>query len=249
MIAIKITRYIIFLGETLMRLLLIEDDLKLGIVQKELLELAGFEVVWATDGRQALEDFLLAKDNTFDVIILDWMLPEISGLEVCKILRSPKYNYQGGIIFVTAKDSLDDCLQGLEAGADDYLVKPFANKELVARIKALGRRKVRPYVDSIYQKNTVSIDNNLLKVTLGSKSLQLTKREFELFSLLFINQGHIIPRSAILEKVWTNNLDISESNLDSYIYLLRKKLSFFGDTMIIKSVKNVGYILEINNHD
>lgn len=232
-----------------MRLLLVEDDIKLGTVQKELLELAGFEVVWATDGKQALEDFCIAKDNIFDVIILDWMLPEISGFEVCKILRSPKYNYQGGIIFVTAKDSLEDCLQGLDIGADDYLVKPFANKELVARIKALGRRKVRPYVDNIYQKNMVSIDNNLHKVIVDGKSLQLTKREFELFSLLFINQGHIIPRSAILEKVWTNNLDISESSLDSYVYLLRKKLADFSKIITIKSVKNVGYSLEINNHD
>lgn len=232
-----------------MRLLLAEDDIKLGKAQKELLELSGFEVVWATDGKQALEDFCTAKDNTFDVIILDWMLPEISGLEVCKILRSYKYNYQGGIIFVTAKDSLEDCLQGLEVGADDYLVKPFANKELVARIKALGRRKARPYVDSIYQKNTVSIDNNLLKVEAAGKSLQLTKREFELFSLLFINQGQIIPRSVILEKVWTDNFDISESSLDSYIYLLRKKLTDFSNLITIKSVKNVGYILEIKNRD
>ncbi len=232
-----------------MRLLLAEDDIKLGKAQKELLELSGFEVVWATDGKQALEDFCTAKDSTFDVIILDWMLPEISGLEVCKILRSYKYNYQGGIIFVTAKDSLEDCLQGLEVGADDYLVKPFANKELVARIKALGRRKARPYVDSIYQKNTVSIDNNLLKVEAAGKSLQLTKREFELFSLLFINQGQIIPRSVILEKVWADNFDISESSLDSYIYLLRKKLTDFSNLITIKSVKNVGYILEIKNRD
>lgn len=232
-----------------MRLLLAEDDIKLGKAQKELLELAGFEVIWAKDGQQALEDFFTAKDNCFDVIILDWMLPEISGFEVCKILRSSKYNYQGGIIFVTAKDSLEDCLQGLEVGADDYLIKPFANKELIARIKALGRRKVRPYVDSIYQKNTVSIDNNLLKVEAAGKSLQLTKREFELFSLLFINQGHIIPRSVILEKVWADNFDISESSLDSYIYLLRKKLTDFSNLITIKSVKNVGYILEIKNLD
>lgn len=232
-----------------MRLLLAEDDIKLGKAQKELLELAGFEVIWARDGQQALEDFFTAKDNSFDVIILDWMLPEISGFEVCKILRSYKYNYQGGIIFVTAKDSLEDCLQGLEVGADDYLIKPFSNKELIARIKALGRRKVRPYVDDIYQKNTVSIDNHLLKVEADGKSLQLTKREFELFSLLFINQGHIIPRSVILEKVWADNFDISESSLDSYIYLLRKKLTDFSNLITIKSVKNVGYILEIKNRD
>lgn len=202
---------------------------------------------WATDGKQALEEFKTSDSNSFDVIVLDWMLPEISGIEICKVLRSPKFNYQGGIIFVTAKDSLDNCLKGLETGADDYIVKPFENKELVARIKAVNRRKAKPFVDDIYQKGIFAINNSLLTVSRNETTLQLTKREFELFRILFINQGRTILRTAILEKVWPDNLDISDSSVDSYIYLLRKKLSLFRDDIRIKSIKNVGYCLEIKN--
>ena len=232
-----------------MKLLLVEDDLKLGAAQKELLEISEFDVVWATDGKEALNDFKTAATDTFDIIILDWMLPEISGLEICKILRSDKYNYQGGIIFVTAKDALDDCLNGLESGADDYIVKPFENKELVARIKAVNRRKSKPYIDNIYKKDNLAINNNLLTLSCGEQTLQLTKREYDLFKILFVNCGQTILRSTIIEKVWPDNLDISESSLDSYIYLLRKKLASFNPPLAVKSVKSVGYYLEINNHD
>ncbi len=232
-----------------MKLLLVEDDLKLGAAQKELLEFSDFDVIWATDGKEALDDFKTSADNAFDVIILDWMLPEISGLEICKILRSDKYNYQGGIIFVTAKDALDDCLNGLESGADDYIVKPFENKELVARIKAVNRRKAKPYIDDVYKKGKLAINNNLLTLSCGGQTLQLTKREYDMFKILFVNCGQTILRSSIIEKVWPDNLDISESSLDSYIYLLRKKLAAFNSGIAIKSVKNVGYYLEINNND
>jgi len=230
-----------------MKLLLVEDDINLGRAQKELLEISGFNIVWATTGRQALEDFEDARDDSFDVIVLDWMLPEISGLEICKLLRSPKYNYQGGILFVTAKDSLDDCVKGLNAGADDYIIKPFQNKELTARINAINRRKAKPFVDNIYQKNAVSINRNLMTVSADNRFIRLSRREFALFQLLFINHGQIIPHRTILEKVWPDNLDISPSGIDSYIYLLRKKLHPFEQLIKIKAVKNIGYYLEITN--
>ena len=155
-------------------------------------------MVWATDGKEALDDFKTSTDNAFDVIILDWMLPEISGLEICKILRSDKYNYQGGIIFVTAKDALDDCLNGLESGADDYIVKPFENKELVARIKAVNRRKSKPYIDDVYKKGNLAINNNLLTLTCDEQILQLTKREYDLFKILFVNCGQTIDRKSVV---------------------------------------------------
>lgn len=116
-----------------MKLLLAEDDIKLGALVKSLLEFSGFETEWARDGREALERIREAAASSYDVVILDWMLPEISGIEICRLLRNPrKYNYQGGIIFLTARDGTDDCVTGLESGADDYLVKPFENKELIA---------------------------------------------------------------------------------------------------------------------
>ena len=134
-----------------MKLLLAEDDIKLGGLVKSLLELSGFEVEWAQDGKEAMDLIEEAAASSYDVIILDWMLPEISGIEICRLLRNPrKYNYQGGIIFLTARGGIDDCVTGLESGADDYLVKPFQNKELIARVNALGRRKGRPFMDDVF---------------------------------------------------------------------------------------------------
>ena len=121
-----------------MKLLLVEDDAKLGAVVQKLLTLENFQTDWAQDGKEALEFVRDNRLNAYDVIILDWMLPEISGIEICRILRDKaKYNYQGGIIFVTAKDSTEDCINGLNAGADDYIVKPFQTGELIARVNAV----------------------------------------------------------------------------------------------------------------
>ena len=200
-----------------MKLLLAEDDIKLGALVKSLLEFSGFETEWARDGREALERIREAAASSYDVVILDWMLPEISGIEICRLLRNPrKYNYQGGIIFLTARDGTDDCVTGLESGADDYLVKPFENKELIARVNALGRRKGRPFVDDIYTKSGVEM-----------------------------NSGQIILRETILDKVWTDNPEISPASLDAYIYILRRKIREFSGRIRIRLVKGIGYVLEI----
>lgn len=233
-----------------MRLLLVEDDIKLGAAVRQLLELEGHQTDWAQDGAEALEYAADSRLNAYDVIILDWMLPELSGIEVCKILRSsPKYNYQGGIIFVTARDSTEDCIAGLDSGADDYIVKPFQTKELTARLNAICRRKVKPFVDDVYRRHSISIDKNLHLVSCGEKTLKLSAREFELFSLLFINQNQVIPRSTIFERIWNDNLETTPASLDSYIYLLRKKLRSFSDKIAIRLVKNIGYIMEVSKDD
>ena len=229
-----------------MKLLLVEDDVKLGGLVKSLLELSDFDVEWAKDGKEALDFIDEAAANGFDVIILDWMLPEISGIEICKLLRNPhKFNYQGGIIFLTARDAIDDCVLGLESGADDYLVKPFENKELIARVNALGRRKGRPFVDDIYTKAGIEMNNKTGMMKIDGKELKLSRREFELFRVLFVNSGQILLRETIMDKVWTDNPDISPANLDAYIYILRRKISKVTDRIKIKLVKAVGYVLEI----
>lgn len=233
-----------------MKLLLVEDDIKLGAVVQQLLELEGHQADWAKDGAEALEYVADSKLNAYDVIVLDWMLPELSGIEVCKILRNnPKYNYQGGVIFVTARDSTEDCIIGLDAGADDYIVKPFQTKELIARLNAICRRKVKPFVDNVYSRHSISIDRNLHQVFCGEKTLKLSAKEFELFSLLFINQNQIIPRATIFDKVWEDNPETTPASLDSYIYLLRKKLKSFNAGIVIWLVKNIGYMMEVSEHD
>lgn len=226
-----------------MKILLVEDDLKLGKVTKELLMYESFSVDWAEDGAEAMS---LVKSNTemiYDIIVLDWMLPEISGLELCTLLRN-KYNYQGGIIFVTAKGELNDCVRALNAGADDFIVKPYKIKELTARLNAVYRRKNKPFIDKIYNKANVEINANLNTIKHNGTELYLRKKEFALFEMLFVNLNNILPRAAIFEKVWADKLDTNIESLDSHIYTLRKKLKVFSDIQII-SVKNIGYKMEI----
>ena len=147
-----------------MKLLLAEDDIKLGALVKSLLEFSGFETEWARDGREALERIREAAASSYDVVILDWMLPEISGIEICRLLRNPrKYNYQGGIIFLTARDGTDDCVTGLESGADDYLVKPFAFEELLA-LPGVGRKSANLIMGDVFCKPAIVTDTHCIRL-------------------------------------------------------------------------------------
>lgn len=226
-----------------MKILLVEDDVKLGKVTQELLTYENFSVDWAEDGTDALN---FIKDNAsgnYDAVILDWMLPGISGINICQLLRN-KYNYQGGIIFVTAKGELDDCVKALNTGADDFIVKPYKIKELTARLNALLRRKDKPFIDKIYNKENVEINSSLYTVKCNGITVQLRKKEFALFEMLFINLNNILPRTAIFEKIWEDKMDTNMESLDSHIYMLRKSLKAFPNIQI-KSVKNIGYKMEI----
>lgn len=233
-----------------MKLLLVEDDAKLGAVVQKLLTLENFQTDWAQDGKEALEFVRDNRLNAYDVIILDWMLPEISGIEICRILRDEtKYNYQGGIIFVTAKDSTEDCINGLNAGADDYIVKPFQTDELIARVNAVSRRKTKPFIDDVYTKGALTLNNTQNTLSYQGKELALSRKEFNLFRLLFINNGQVLPRATIFDKVWPDKLDTGPASLDSHIYMLRKKLKDFAPNIKIKLIKNIGYVMEISRND
>lgn len=138
-------------------------------------------------------------------------------------------------------------MTGLESGADDYVVKPFENKELVARINAVCRRKGKPFMDEVYTKGGIIIDSRTDVIKIGNRELRLSRREFLLFRLLFVNSGNTILRETIMGKVWTDNPDISPASLDAYIYILRKKIKDFSDRINIKLVKGIGYVLELKN--
>lgn len=225
-----------------MRILLVEDDLKLGQATKSLLIYENCQVDWAKDGLEAVN---FVKDNmevSYDIILLDWMLPEINGLEVCRILRN-KYNFQGGIIFATAKGEVDDCVQALDSGADDFVVKPFKIKELLARLNAIYRRKSKPFVGKTYIKDSIFINRDLNTVVYEGQELHLRKKEFALFEILFINLNNTIPRNTIFEKIWSEKTNME--SLDSHIYALRKSLKIFPQIQI-KLVKNIGYKMEID---
>lgn len=226
-----------------MKILLVEDDAKLGQATKELLEYEHCAVDWAEDGSEAVAFVKENMDAGYDVILLDWMLPEISGIEICHLLRR-KYQFQGGIIFVTAKGEVDDCVRALDMGADDFIVKPFKIKELIARINAVSRRKGKPFIDKVYSRGAIAINKDLHIVCCNGHELQLRKKEFALFEMLFVNLNNILPRTAIFEKIWSDKLDTNMESLDSHIYTLRKKLKIFPQIQI-KLVKNIGYKMEI----
>lgn len=228
-----------------MRILLVEDDDKLGKATKELLEYQHCEVDWEQSGDAAISCFN-CNSGQYDVVILDWMLPELSGIEICQILRS-KYDFQGAVLFVTAKGEEEDCVTALNAGADDYITKPFRIKELMARINALSRRKSKPYIDKIYRRYNFELDSNLHTITSADNKLLLRKKEFELFELLFINLDNVMPRDVIFNKLWADKPDTNMESLDSHIYGLRKKLKEVFPNISIKLVKNVGYKMEILN--
>lgn len=228
-----------------MKVLLVEDDIKLGKTTQELLKYENCDVDWAENGAEALSVIKNNLDTSYDVVILDWMLPEMSGIDVCRLLRN-KYNFQGGIVFVTAKGELEDCVCALDTGADDFIVKPFKIKELISRLKAVCRRKSKPFVDKIYRKSSVEINENVHTIIYKGQSLSLRKKEFALFELLFINLNNILPRAAIFEKIWADRTGTNMESLDSHIYMLRKSLKVFPEIQI-KLVKNVGYKMEIIN--
>jgi len=228
-----------------MKILLAEDDAKLGKAMRELLQYEGCFVDWAEDGTEAVSMLKVSLKACYDVIILDWMLPGLSGMEICRLLRE-KYQFQGGIVFVTAKGDLDDCVRALNAGADDFIVKPFKIKELVARLNAVCRRKSKPFVDKVYIKENITINSDLNMLVCKGRKLMLRKKEFALFEMLFVNLNNILPRAAIFEKIWSDKPDTNMESLDSHIYMLRRRLKDFPE-IEIKLVKNIGYIMEIKN--
>lgn len=221
-----------------MKILLAEDDLNLGKMLKNILSKNKVNVKWVTDGKAAYNE---CYADSYDVVVLDWMMPVMDGIEVCRRLRGDEY--QGKILMLTARDTLDDKVNGLNAGADDYLVKPFAIAELLARLNALVRRQ-GSYVEASVAYKGFVLDSGDYTISYGGQKVQLRPREFKLLELLLRNAGKIIPRDVILERVWGIESDITENNLDVHIGALRRKLKEIKGESLIKTVRGVGYMAE-----
>lgn len=219
-----------------MRILLVEDESAISGFLKEGLEEEGFAVDVADNGRKGLE---LALDyvNEYDIMLLDWMLPGISGIEICRNVR--KVNQQVPIIFLTAKDTVDDTVFGLEAGANDYLKKPFAFEELLARIRVLMRKNTGE--QSIFTYHDIQMNIDIHEVTKGGKQIILTQKEFALLELLLRNKGKVCRRSRIMEKIWDIHFDKDTAVIDVFINGLRKKLDTEIHESIIQTIRGVGY--------
>jgi len=220
-----------------MHLLLVEDDHKMLSLLKRGLEEENHLVTVAQDGVYATE---MVEVCDFDVIILDVMLPRLDGFEVARRIR--RRRIQTPILMLTAKDAVPDITTGLDAGADDYLTKPFAFAELLARIRALARRGPAS-LPSVLKVGELTLDPSTRQVHRGNREIKLTATEYRLLELLMRHPGRGVSRSAILTAVWGLGEDIEENTLDAFVSLLRAKLNKSSERQLLHTIRGFGYCL------
>jgi len=218
------------------RLLIIEDDADIADFIKRGLAQKGFEVKIASTGLQGLE---AAKSTSPDLVVLDLILPDMDGVDVCRELRA---GGDIGIVILTARHLVGDRLLGLEAGADDYLPKPFVFEELVARIRSVLRRK-QGLGEDIIRVADLEIDTKRRQVRRGDRPVELTTREFEILKLLAENAGRPLRREVILERVWGDEFEADTDPVKVYINFLRRKLNSGGEADLIHALRGFGYVL------
>ena len=223
-----------------MKLLLVEDNIQLNKALSTLLKRNSYLVDSAFDGEEAL---LYLKDYEYDCVILDIMLPKIDGLEVLK--RARKDNVQTPIIMLTAKSTIEDKITGLDLGADDYLAKPFSTEELLARIRALSRRKNNPVKDNkSVTFGDLIIDEANYSLKCGEKVATLSNKEMNIFMILVNNEGRVVPQEEISKLAWESEAYSTSENVWTFISFLRKKLDSIDSKVKIKSIRYQGYYLE-----
>lgn len=217
-----------------MKILIVEDEA--GIVQflKQGLEEEGYDVSAALDG---LAGFELFKKESFDLILLDWMLPKMNGLELCKAIRIKDKTIP--IIFLTAKDTIQETIEGLKAGANDYIKKPFSFDELLERIKIHFRNQEENEVLTL---GNIEINVDLHQVLIDKNRVALTQREFELLYYLIKNKGKVCTRTQIIEDVWDIHFDYDTGVIDVFMNSIRKKLNLKKEDDYIKTIRGIGYI-------
>jgi len=222
-----------------MKILIVEDEEKIGDYLRKGLAEAGFVVDLA---RRGLDGYHLAMTEAYDLIILDVMLPDIDGWRILQSLReSGKHN---PVLFLTARDSVNDRVKGLESGADDYLVKPFAFSELLARVRTLLRRGTVPASETTLKAADLQLDLLRRRVIRGDRRIQLSAKEFALLELLMRRQGEVLPRSLIASQVWDMNFDSDTNVIDVAIRRLRAKIDDNFETRLIHTVRGMGYMLD-----
>jgi two-component system copper resistance phosphate regulon response regulator CusR len=226
------------------RILLVEDDAGIvNFIVKGLRE-AAYAVDVATDGEDALYQVSI---NEYDAIILDVMIPLKDGFEVCKELREK--GLQTPVLMLTARDSVGDRIKGLDTGADDYLIKPFAFGELLARLRALLRRKEKQFTDSEITIGDLKIDSKSQRVWCDNQEISLTTKEFTILEYLANNAGRIIGREEISEHCWNENYDPFSNSIEVFINRLRKKIDTEGKDPLLHTKRGAGYILKILDQD
>jgi heavy metal response regulator len=221
-----------------MTILVVEDEVKITRFIKKGLEMEHYTVDTAYDGEEGLEK---AEINNYDLIILDIMLPKINGIEVCKKLREKKI--ETPVVMLTARDTVEDRVKGLDAGADDYLIKPFAFGELVARIRALLRRE-KTVKSTKLQVGDLVLDPATHEVYRGGKEIPLSSKEYRLLDYMLRRPGHVCTRTMIGEHIWGYNFTEDSNVIDVYISYLRKKIDKGFKNKLIHTVRDVGYKIQ-----
>ncbi len=217
-----------------MKLLIVEDEMGIASFLKQGLEEEGYTVLTASDGKAGLE---AALNQNPDLILLDWMLPKLSGLEVCQLFR--KSDTKTPILFLTAKDTVQETIEGLKAGANDYIKKPFSFDELVERIKIHFRTKAE---EDILTLQNIKIIKSKHQVLNNNKEVPLTQREYELLLYMVKNKGKVCTRNQIIEEVWDIHFEYDTGVIDVFMNAIRKKLNLSKEDECIKTIRGVGYI-------
>ncbi len=226
-----------------MRILLVEDEKRMAQALCEILRLEKYDVDHYADGINGLA---AAESNIYDIIILDVMLPGMDGFGIAKSVRSA--GVKTPILMLTAKSELDDKVTGLDSGADDYLTKPFMTKELLARLRALGRRTLDS-ADGTLSYGDITLDTGTLTLSCvtNGQSVRLGEKEYHILEYFIANSGRILTREQLALKIWGYESDAEYNNVEVYMSFTRKKLAFVGAKAEIKSVRGVGYELRCDN--
>jgi len=217
-----------------MKVLIVEDEIGIANFLKQGLEEEGYEVLVAHDGKSGLE---VTKKQKVDIVLLDWILPQMLGIDVCKEIR--KEDSKTPILFLTAKDTIQETIEGLKAGANDYIKKPFSFDELVERIKIHFRNENQ---NDILSLGRIKILLSKHQVMVNDQEVSLTQREYELLAYLMKNKGKVCTRNEIINDVWDIHFEYDTGVIDVFINAIRKKLNLNKDEDLIKTIRGVGYI-------
>jgi len=220
------------------RILVIEDEARIASLISRTLRLEGYQVEVAPDGETALDK---AISNPPDLFVLDVMLPDIDGLEVCRQLRMAGCDEP--VLMLTAKDAISDRVEGLDAGADDYLVKPFAFDELLARIRALLRRAAPPEADTPLQFADLVLDPTTRQARRGDRDIELTAKEYDVLELFMHHPRQVLTRDIIYDRIWGYDFGGESNIIEVYVRYLRAKLEAGGEPRLIYTLRGVGYVL------
>jgi len=221
-----------------MKILVIEDDKVIGRNLVSLLEDAGYTVEYFSTGKEGLG---AGSVNEYDCILLDWMLPDLDGDEVCRQLRDK--DIRTPIIFLTARNQLEDKVNGLDLGADDYITKPFVIEELLARLRTVIRRNYNNDLQSVIQLGELEIDTSRASILLNGKPVELTPKEYSLLEYLAMHKGEVVSRGEMIEHIWDNNADLFSNVVDVHIKNIRKALESRKNSFELKTIKGKGYML------